>query len=62
MRTIQNLDQRGHRRVVQKPTLISLIAQIAQSDSVITPTSPSRLFVFAVEVFGQSARTWGATR
>jgi len=39
--TIKKLARRRHRRVVKKPTQISLIAQIPQSDSVyiLTPWS-----------------------
>jgi hypothetical protein len=37
-RPFQNLDRLGHRRGVQKPTQIPLIAQISQSDSVIVST------------------------
>jgi len=71
-RTIQSLDRRGHRSIVQKPTQISQIAQISQmvvrvaccdrvergSDTVLF--FPSRLRVFAVNAVSISCERLAA--
>jgi hypothetical protein len=60
-RTMQNLDRRSHRGIVQKPTLISLISQ---SDPVIMPTAGAPPGTAAChgrsrrKVFGASEASW----